>query len=119
LEHPAVGGDDLGADDRIDREPEPAAEEADAAAERDPADADAAGVAEAGGEAVPGQGAGVVARGEPGAGPARAAPPAPHRPLAAGPGRGGEGVRDVRAVRRPDGDGGAGLDAAVEEVACL
>ena len=48
----AVGGHDLGGEQVVDRQAVLADEEADAAAERDAADPDRAGVAEAGGQAV-------------------------------------------------------------------
>ena len=52
LEGFAVGRDDLGRQERVDREPELAHEVADPAAHRDPADPDRSGVAEADGQAV-------------------------------------------------------------------
>ena len=52
----AVGGDDLGREQDVDRQAVLAHEVADAAAERDPADADRAGVAEPGRQAVLGGG---------------------------------------------------------------
>ena len=52
----AVGGHDLGREQRVDRQAVLAHEVADAAAERDAADADRAGVAEAGRQAVRGGG---------------------------------------------------------------
>ena len=73
LQHPAVGGHDLGRQELVDRHPVLADEEADAAAERDAADADRAGVAEAGGEPVRAGGGGVLARGQAAAGPGGAA----------------------------------------------
>ena len=57
----AVGGDDLGGEQVVDREAVLAHEEADAAAERDAADPDRARVAEPGREAVRAGGGGVLA----------------------------------------------------------
>ena len=73
LEEPAVGGHDLGAEQVVDRQPELADEIADAAAERDPADADRTGVAEPGRQAVLADGRRVLEGGQPALGPCRAA----------------------------------------------
>ena len=73
LQHPAVGGHDLGRQQLVDGHAVLADEEADPAAERDAADADRAGVAEAGGEPVLAGGGRVLAGGEAAAGPGGAA----------------------------------------------
>ena len=69
LAHLPVGRDDLRSEQAVDGEPMEAAEEADASAERDPADPDGRGVAEAGGEAVLADGVRVLAGRQPGLGP--------------------------------------------------
>ena len=66
LEQLTVGGDDVGAEERVDREAVLAHEVADAAAERDATDADGAGIAEADGEALLCGGARDFGRGEAG-----------------------------------------------------
>ena len=65
----AVGGHDLGREQVVDGHAVLAHEEADAAAQRDPADADRAGVAEPGREAVLAGRRRVLARGQAGLGP--------------------------------------------------
>ena len=69
----AVGGDDLGGEEVVDREAVLAHEISDASAEREPADPDRAGVAERRREAMLRCGVGVPARREPCLGPRRAA----------------------------------------------
>ena len=66
--HPAVGGDDLGLDERVHREPVLAREVSHAAAEGETRDAHRRGVAESDGQAVRRQGGGDLAGGQPGAG---------------------------------------------------
>ena len=69
----AVGGHDLGREQVVDGQAVLAHEVADAAAERDPADADRAGVAEADGQAVLAERRGELRRGQAGLGPRRPA----------------------------------------------
>ena len=73
LEKPSVGGDDLGAEQIVDRQTELAHEIADAATDRDPADPDRSGVAEPGRQAVRADGRRVFGGGQPALGPRRAA----------------------------------------------
>lgn len=68
LQYAAVGRDDLGAEQLVDREPVLAHEIAGTAAEGDPADADGRRVAEADGEAVRRSGSRDLAGGESAAG---------------------------------------------------
>ena len=65
----AVRGHDVRGEERVDGQAVLAHEVADAAAERDPADPDRAGVAEAGRQAVRADALGVLGGGEPGLGP--------------------------------------------------
>ena len=69
----AVGRHDLGGEQVVDREAVLANEEPDAAAERDPADSDRAGVAEPGREAMARRRGRVLARGQTRLGPGRPA----------------------------------------------
>ena len=71
LEDRPVRGHDLGGQQAVDRQPVLAHQVADAAARRDPAEPDRAGVAEAGGEAALSRRVRVGARREPAAGPRR------------------------------------------------
>ena len=64
VQHLPVGGHDLGGEQGIDREPVRPGEEPDATAERDAADADRAGIAEPGREAVLGRRRRVLAGGQ-------------------------------------------------------
>ncbi len=140
-EHLAIGGDDLGGEQVVDREAVLADEVADAAAERDPAEPHRSRVAEARREAVLGGRRRVLARGQAGLGPGRPrrrrrcrAPcmsrrsstippsivlcPAPLWPplrttsSEAGFARERDDVGDVLGVRRPDDDQRPAIDAA-------
>ena len=68
----AVGGHDLGGEQAVDGQPVLADQVADAAAQRDAADADRAGVAEADGEAMRADGGRELGGGQAGLGPGRA-----------------------------------------------
>ena len=83
----AVGGDHLGGEQVVDRQAVLADEEADAAAQRDAADADRAGVAEAGRQPVLRRRRRVLARGQAGLGPRGAAARRRCRAPASRPGR--------------------------------
>lgn len=109
LEKLAVGGHDLGADEVVDRQTVLADEEPDAAGQRDPAEADAPSVAQAGRQAVLAGRLGVAAGGDAGLRP---------RGPAVGIDLDGVHPREVEndaAVRRPE-PGGAVAAAAHGEL---